>query len=58
MNKNSITKEQLWLILGAYVNHVEKCSGGVDFLAQHYAPNTFLGTQDVLLILDAKREQP
>lgn len=55
MNKNSITKEQLWLLLGAYINHVEKYTG-IDFLAEHYAPNVILGTQDILLLKDAKKE--
>lgn len=56
MNKDSITKQQLWLLLGAYINHVEK-SSGVDFLASHY-PSIFLSTQDILLLQDAKKELP
>lgn len=57
MNKDSITKQQLWLLLGAYINHVEK-SGGIDFLARHYAPNIILSTQDILLLQEAKKELP
>jgi hypothetical protein len=55
MNKNSITKEQLWKIIGKYINHVGDCEG-IDFLSDHHIPSKWIDMEERLLLQSASND--
>ena len=55
MNKHSVTKEQLWKIVGKYINHVGDCKG-IDFLSRHHIPSKWIDMEERLLLQSASED--
>jgi hypothetical protein len=55
MTYDEVTKEQLWMLLGAYINHVGDCEG-IDFLSSNYTPSKWLSMEDVELLNQASEQ--
>lgn len=55
MNKDSITKEQLWKIVGKYINHVGEYEG-IDFLSNHHIPSKWINMEERLLLESASQD--